>query len=370
MSAIAKVTSSSATLTSTTSRYSSNRSGWIEVFHQALEVRLRQLLGEHPTSGAILRCAGNEYLQDTLKDKLLKTALLLSVVTPRYLKSQSCLSEIEEFCRGAEQSGGIRFQDKARLLKVVKTEVPLEDMPSPLQPLLGYEFYALDQAKQPREYPASPDRRRRVVQGVPRYARGSRLRHQDRAGGAASTRGAAAASAAASSPSASSTSPRRSPICARWRNSFDANCASVDSSCIPAKPRRRTARSIANSWRASSGRRSCRCTCWASYTARRSRETVGPSSKCRSSRRASSRKRAHCAGALASRGPCRRRIGSGSTSTRCKRRGEPGEHRTAADRYREPQDIRAAKARRGTRSRSRATNQRRAARRLPDLRPA
>lgn len=131
--------------------------GWIEVFHQALEVRLGQLLGEEPTVWRDPSLRGNEYFEDTLEKKLFKTALLLSVVSPRYLKSEWCLKEVEAFCRGAEQSGGIRFQDKARLLKVVKTEVARDDMPSSLQPLLGYEFYALDQAKHPKEYRLPPN---------------------------------------------------------------------------------------------------------------------------------------------------------------------------------------------------------------------
>jgi hypothetical protein len=133
------------------------RRGWIEVFHRALEVRLRQLLGEDPDVWRDPALGGNEYFEDTLKEKLLKTALLLSVVSPRYVKSESCLKEVEEFCRGAELSGGIRFQDKARLLKVVKTKVEQEDMPLPLQPLLGYEFYELDEAKRPREYRLPPN---------------------------------------------------------------------------------------------------------------------------------------------------------------------------------------------------------------------
>src|SRR5882672_10251126 len=124
--------------------------GWVEVFHQALQVRLRQLLGENPDVWRDPSLAGNDYLQDTLRSKLLRTALLLSIVTPRYLKSESCLSEIDEFCRGAEQSGGIRLQDKARLMKVVKTEVPREELPPALQPLLGYKFYSLDPENRPR----------------------------------------------------------------------------------------------------------------------------------------------------------------------------------------------------------------------------
>jgi len=130
--------------------------GWVEVFHQALEVRLRQLLGEEAFVWRDPKLTGNEYFEETLEKRLLKTALLLSVVSPRYVRSKSCLDEIDAFCRGAAQSGGIRFQDKARLLKVVKTEVLREEMPSPLQPLLGYEFYALDQAKRPREFRLPP----------------------------------------------------------------------------------------------------------------------------------------------------------------------------------------------------------------------
>ena len=38
--------------------------GWVEVFHQALEVRLRQLLGEDPAVWRDLSLAGNDYLQE------------------------------------------------------------------------------------------------------------------------------------------------------------------------------------------------------------------------------------------------------------------------------------------------------------------
>jgi uncharacterized protein DUF4062 len=130
--------------------------GWVEVFHQALEVRLRQLLGEQPQIWRDPALAGNDYLDDTLRNRLLRTALLLSIVTPRYLRSQSCLTEVDEFCRAAERTGGIRFDDKARLLKVVKTEVPRDDLPAPLKPLLGYAFYAVDEANRPREYRLPP----------------------------------------------------------------------------------------------------------------------------------------------------------------------------------------------------------------------
>src|SRR6185295_19538559 len=42
------------------------------------------------------------------------------------------------------------------LLKVVKTWVPRDALPSPLQQFLGYEFFVMDQADQPREYQLPP----------------------------------------------------------------------------------------------------------------------------------------------------------------------------------------------------------------------
>lgn len=133
--------------------------GWIEILHRDLETRLAQLLGEAPSVWRDAKLTGNEYFDDTIRERLLKTALLLTVVSPRYVKSESCLKEVEAFCSGAAQSGGLRFADRVRLLRVEKTLVALEQMPSALRPVLGYTFYALDKNKdRPREFPLPPTR--------------------------------------------------------------------------------------------------------------------------------------------------------------------------------------------------------------------
>src|SRR5262249_1334827 len=76
---------------------------------------------------------------------LSQTAILVSVVSPRYLQSPSCRRELEDFFRLAAQNGGLQLDDKHRVFKVVKTHVALEEHPSELQVLLGYEFYHRDQ---------------------------------------------------------------------------------------------------------------------------------------------------------------------------------------------------------------------------------
>lgn len=137
--------------------------GWISTFHRALEIRLAQLLGKQPRIWRDLKLQGNDYFADKLVDRLPKSAALVSVLTPRYVKSDWCRREVEEFCKASERSGGLRVADKARVFKVVKTPVPLEQHPAELQQLLGYDFYTVEsQTGRPREldHQAGPDLQR------------------------------------------------------------------------------------------------------------------------------------------------------------------------------------------------------------------
>jgi hypothetical protein len=119
--------------------------GWIDRFHDVLQARVRQLLGAEPTFFLDdLELQGNDYFEDVLPAKLRKTALLVTIVSPRYANSPWCLKEVQSFCQAAEASGGIRIGNKARIFKVLKLPVPLEKHPSVLQGLLGYQFYEQD----------------------------------------------------------------------------------------------------------------------------------------------------------------------------------------------------------------------------------
>lgn len=128
--------------------------GWITSFHQALEIRLSQLLGDEPEfwrDESKLR--GNDYFGDAIVTRLPRIAILITVLTPRYVKSDWCLKEVKEFYKVAEQTGGVRISDKSRIFKVVKTPVPTERHPPELQSMLGYEFYQVDPTTgKPREF--------------------------------------------------------------------------------------------------------------------------------------------------------------------------------------------------------------------------
>jgi hypothetical protein len=122
--------------------------GWVETLHERLSIRLSQLLGERVNIWRDPELQGNEVFADTLVERLQNTAILISVISPRYVKSDWCLKELSEFGRFASQKGNLRVGDKMRVFKVVKTYVSISQHPLDMQGLLGYEFFEYDQARE------------------------------------------------------------------------------------------------------------------------------------------------------------------------------------------------------------------------------
>lgn len=99
--------------------------GWVSTFHRALHIRLAQLLGREPRIWRDPKLHGNDIYSDRLVQNLPGVALLVSVVSPRYIRSEWCMRELREFQKATLATGGTRMGDKARIFKVVKTAVPL-----------------------------------------------------------------------------------------------------------------------------------------------------------------------------------------------------------------------------------------------------
>ena len=118
--------------------------GWITNLHRALEIRVGQLLGEKPEIWRDPKLTGNDVFENTLVEQLKRVAVLVTIVSPRYIKSEWTRRELVEFWKAAEAQGGVTFHDKARIFKVMKTPIPRDMDPPELQPLLGYEFFQID----------------------------------------------------------------------------------------------------------------------------------------------------------------------------------------------------------------------------------
>ncbi len=115
--------------------------GWITEFHKALEVRLSQILGSEPKIWRDAKLQGNDFFAPEIESQFPKLKIMISIITPRYVQSEWCTKEVELFYDAASKSGGIAIDNKARIFKVLKTPVEIEEQPVKIRPLLGYEFY-------------------------------------------------------------------------------------------------------------------------------------------------------------------------------------------------------------------------------------
>ncbi len=122
--------------------------GWITQFHRVLEVRLGQLLGEKPNIWRDQKIQGNDVFDEKIMNAFKGAKVMISIMSPRYMKSEWCLRELNEFYREASESGGIQVGDRSRIFKVVKTPVdPAEipgHLPSVLQSIIGFDFFDFD----------------------------------------------------------------------------------------------------------------------------------------------------------------------------------------------------------------------------------
>ena len=153
--------------------------GFVDRVDESLTVRLTHLIGERPKIWRDKRLKGNDQLNETIEIRLEKTASLVCVLSPGYVKSEWCRKELNQFYQCASTNRGIKINNRSRIFKVIKTPVgnkssddPLKDYDLPaelrkvLQESLGYEFYEIDDAGKLREFwpEYGPDYRRKYLE--------------------------------------------------------------------------------------------------------------------------------------------------------------------------------------------------------------
>ena len=123
---------------------SPEQEGWVTRLHATFEALLSMRIGESARIWRDAKLQGNDSLSGEIFDRIGRTALLVTVLTPRYLESDWCTRELVEFCARVDRSGGIAPQNKSRVLKVLKTPVPLESVPESIRDTLGYAFFVME----------------------------------------------------------------------------------------------------------------------------------------------------------------------------------------------------------------------------------
>ena len=127
---------------------SPEQQGWITRFHQTLQGLLNMRLGRDAAIWRDDKLSGNDVFADEIVKQFKDVALLISILSPRYINSEWCTREARLFCQEAEKNGGLAVENKSRVLMVVKTPIDkLDSLPDAFKTVLGYDFYALEKGK-------------------------------------------------------------------------------------------------------------------------------------------------------------------------------------------------------------------------------
>lgn len=118
--------------------------GWITRFHATLEALLSMRLGRKAKIWRDEKLQGNDAFGNEIVTQFNQSAVLVSILSARYLNSEWCTREVREFCESAQQHGGLMVDNKSRVFKVIKAPVDTqESLPAAMKDLLGYEFFEI-----------------------------------------------------------------------------------------------------------------------------------------------------------------------------------------------------------------------------------
>ncbi len=96
--------------------------GWVSRFHEYLESYLSTNIGEDAAIWRDERLRGNDIFASEIVEQFPHTAVLVSLLSPRYIESEWCIREVNEFCDVAGKHGGLVVDNKARVLRVMLTD--------------------------------------------------------------------------------------------------------------------------------------------------------------------------------------------------------------------------------------------------------
>jgi len=126
----------------------SGRQGWISQFQRNLKVRLEQLSGDPVRIWPQANPMGLVVAKDDILRHVPEAKTLVSVLSPPFVRSAGCRSQMATFWRTAEKSGLLEVENRSRVFKVVKTPVESKEFPQDVAALLGrlksFEFFEWD----------------------------------------------------------------------------------------------------------------------------------------------------------------------------------------------------------------------------------
>ncbi len=119
---------------------------WVTALHTFLQYRVTQILGSNVRVYRDLKLNGIDAFWEVLRERISRSAIFLPVLSPRYVRSDSCRKEAALFGNIARGSGQSTVQQMSRIVRVIKTPYPSAAGPDALQETetLGFRFYDQD----------------------------------------------------------------------------------------------------------------------------------------------------------------------------------------------------------------------------------
>jgi hypothetical protein len=124
--------------------HDNNTRGWVSDLRDVLEERLVSYLGSPPRPSVWFdndQVTGMEEIKRTIPTACQRSAALLCVLSPSYLRSEWCKKEREAFLAQLSGRPGGRSGPRIPLLKVVLLELEGDDEPEELRGLVGYRYF-------------------------------------------------------------------------------------------------------------------------------------------------------------------------------------------------------------------------------------
>ncbi len=147
--------------------------GWVTSFTEYLNVSLTLGLGKSAQIWRDDKLQGNDEFGPEIEQQFPNTAVLVAIVSKRYLESEWCKKEVDEFCTVANQHQGLSVGNKTRVFRVLMRSIDYDQLKAfnDLQDsALVYPFYT----------EISVDNQgkggRREIRLDPRYGKGEEFR--------------------------------------------------------------------------------------------------------------------------------------------------------------------------------------------------
>lgn len=123
----------------------SEEQGWVSRFDDEFRLRLTGALGVKARIWRDKKLRGLDIFSDEIEEQLSKSAMMISIVTPLYVNSEWCKREVDAFTNKAKNDIGETVGNKARVVRVTKRPVELEQLPEILREQTGYKFFVPNQ---------------------------------------------------------------------------------------------------------------------------------------------------------------------------------------------------------------------------------